>query len=163
MSAIPATSYTSRVLVDGTLALTLHIEPRHARDAFQLFCAPGTEIALAALKTEPKEAPPRERTEAQAEAWESLGELGRWAVLRCREPEFQRWTYEQAKADGYEGGKPGEGVARAWILEACGVFSRKELDHPKTALIFRRVIVRPYAAWLRSGAAERGVELEVTA
>ena len=50
MSAIEATSVKVATLVDGTLRVTFDIEPRHARDAFALFGAPGSEMALAALR-----------------------------------------------------------------------------------------------------------------
>lgn len=43
---------TARVstLVDGTLRVTIDIEPRDAQAAFRLFGTPGTAVALAALK-----------------------------------------------------------------------------------------------------------------
>lgn len=43
---------TARIstLVDGTLRVTIDIEPRDAQAAFRLFGTPGTAVALAALK-----------------------------------------------------------------------------------------------------------------
>ena len=37
-------------LVDGTLRLTVDIEPHAAQAAFRLFGSPGTAVAIAALK-----------------------------------------------------------------------------------------------------------------
>jgi hypothetical protein len=44
---------TARIstLADGTLRLTVDIEPRDAQAAFRLFGSPGTAVALAALTT----------------------------------------------------------------------------------------------------------------
>lgn len=43
---------TARVstLADGTLRVTVDVEPRDAQNAFLLFGVPGTAVALAALK-----------------------------------------------------------------------------------------------------------------
>lgn len=49
MSAIAATSYTSRVLVDGTLAMVIHIDPAQRDAAMRMFGAPGTAMGIAAL------------------------------------------------------------------------------------------------------------------
>ena len=49
---IEGSSARISTLVDGTLRLTVDIEPRNAQAAFILFGTPGTAIALAALKPE---------------------------------------------------------------------------------------------------------------
>lgn len=48
--AIEATSVSIKTLVDGSLRLTVEIEPFRALAAFTLFRQPGTVMALAALK-----------------------------------------------------------------------------------------------------------------
>lgn len=52
MSAILATSGAIRSLVDGTLRLTVDIEPSDAQAAFALFGRPGTSVALARITNE---------------------------------------------------------------------------------------------------------------
>jgi hypothetical protein len=47
---IEATSVTCKTLADGTLRLTVEIEPYNALAAFTLFRQPGTVMALAAIK-----------------------------------------------------------------------------------------------------------------
>lgn len=47
---IEATSVTCKTLVDGTLRITVEIEPNNALAAFALFRQPGTVMALAAIK-----------------------------------------------------------------------------------------------------------------
>jgi hypothetical protein len=48
---------TARIstLVDGTLRVTIDIEPRDAQAAFRLFGTPGTAVALAALNHQAQE------------------------------------------------------------------------------------------------------------
>jgi len=50
MTIIEAASVNVKTLADGTLRVSMDVEPRHAQAAFALFGAPGTPMALAALK-----------------------------------------------------------------------------------------------------------------
>jgi len=47
---IAASSVKLSTLVDGTLRITVEVEPSHALAAFELFRSPGTPMALAALQ-----------------------------------------------------------------------------------------------------------------
>jgi hypothetical protein len=47
---IEATSVAMKTLADGTLRITVEVEPYAALSAFALFRQPGTVMALAALK-----------------------------------------------------------------------------------------------------------------
>lgn len=47
--AVVAAAHTMRTLVDGSVAVTLHIDPRDAKQAFELFGVPGTPVAIAKL------------------------------------------------------------------------------------------------------------------
>jgi hypothetical protein len=51
---IEATSVAMKTLADGTLRIVVEVEPYRALDAFALFRAPGTVMALAAIK-QPKD------------------------------------------------------------------------------------------------------------
>jgi hypothetical protein len=51
---IEATSVAMKTLADGTLRIVVEVEPNNALDAFTLFRAPGTVMALAAIQ-QPKE------------------------------------------------------------------------------------------------------------
>lgn len=148
MSAIPATSYTSRVLVDGTLALTVHIEPSHRLDAQKLFSGPGTAMALAALVTPAEPPAPTPAPEPAKPRRERMGPLCEWAVYRCGEPKFQYWIglQHRARFGGELGSTPDDaaGALRALV----GVSSRKELDTPEIAERFKAQIMQPYSAWL---------------
>lgn len=135
MTAIAATSYTSRILVDGTLAMTIHIDPPFRDAAIALFGAPGSEMALAALQT------------AKAEPAPKGGELARWVAMRCQEAPFQRWlqerfTREWGDAPGFSPATWAASVIRA----VCGIESRAELDsNPEAANRLHRLIREPFA------------------
>lgn len=75
-----------------------------------------------------------------------LSELaGQW----CRLPAFQKWakvTFPDVAKALPLATRP-EQVAREIILQACGVLSRKELDHQDTAAMrFQELIRLPYMA-----------------
>ncbi len=136
MSVIEAASVGVKTMADGTLRLTVDIEPRNAQAAFALFGAPGTPMALAALKT-------------QAEAKEEKpkgGLLSQWAAMRCAEPEFQRWlkdTHTHAW-ESAPGATPAEKAAGA-VRGLCSIDSRAELDsNEQAAQTFHRIVRGPW-------------------
>lgn len=126
MTAIAGATHTLRVLVDGTLSISIMIEPRHAQDAFKLFGAPGTAVALAALLPDDQQPPEKEH--------KSGGELAKLASMWCRDADFQEWL---------KVGSPEE--ARSIILSRCGITSRRHLDHDEgAARIFHDRFRIPY-------------------
>ena len=124
-------------MADGTLRLSLDIEPRHAQAAFALFGAPGTPMALAALKVA--------SGEPQPEAPKG-GTLAQWVAMRCQESAFQRWLvtsfpFQAAHAVGDTDAKRAASIVRA----VCGIESRKELDSDKFAATRLHALIRePY-------------------
>lgn len=50
--AVSGSTTTIKTMADGTLRVSIDIEPRHAQAAFTLFGAPGTPVALARLTPE---------------------------------------------------------------------------------------------------------------
>jgi hypothetical protein len=129
MSVIEATAGTYRSRVDGTLVLSVEIEPRHVPDALKLFGTPGAPMALARLVVgagaEPE--PPAER----------VGPLCYWAVQRCKEPHFRVWFVNKITAT--------EEDAKRAIYALCDIKSRKELDtNADAADLFNEHVRRPY-------------------
>lgn len=124
MSAIEASSVGVRTMADGTLRLTVDIEPRHAQDAFKLFGAPGTPMALAALKVATHEPEKADKPKG--------GLLSQWAAMRCQEPAFQDWlaeTYPTFWQDNWGHMRPSKANAAAQtVRDLCGINSRAELD-----------------------------------
>ena len=51
-NVIEGASARISTLADGTLRVTVDIEPRDAQAAFRLFGTPGTAVALAALNSQ---------------------------------------------------------------------------------------------------------------
>lgn len=138
-------------MADGTLRISFDIEPRHAQDAFKLFASPGTPAAIAALTvgyaaakdTQIVRTPDMPVTENPVSEKPKIGPLAYWAVLRCKESEFQKWLAVSTEAD-----------ARDVILSVCEIDSRKLLDTDYTAgSRFREQILGPYSKHL----AARGI------
>lgn len=139
MSAIEATSGTYRSRVDGTVVLSVEIEPRYRAEALALFGMPGTPMALAALKV------------GLRVVEKSSGGVGHYcfkAVSLCQDPQFWKWlTYASMS-----GAKPESEAEAAVILRrACKVESRNELDTDTEARErFEKLIETPYRKWERA-------------
>ena len=134
MSAIEASTYTVRTLVDGTLSMTVHIEPRHAQAAFALLGAPGTSLALAALKA------PQEKPKG--------GEASKWLAMRCQEPAFQAWIAKEFSIlwAALNGTQDDQRAAHA-VRRLLGIESRAEIDNDDAVREkFDRLIRRPWMA-----------------
>lgn len=135
MSAIPAVSRTIKTMADGTLRLTIDIEPAHAQDAFALFGAGNVSMALAALNVgvaipEPEPEPLKGST------------LAKLAGQLVRNPDFWSWA---ASCDATVQDMLS---ADAWLKRRCGIASKKELDHdPKAAERFHWNIRLKFVAW----------------
>jgi len=136
MTVIESSSSSARTMADGTLRLTVDIEPRHSQAAFALFGAPGTPMALAALKS------------AKAEPAPKGGQLAQWVAMRCGEAAFQRWlqdTFPQQWQDAH-GDTPAKWAAST-VRAVCGVESRAELDNDDAAAVrFHTAIRKPFEA-----------------
>jgi len=123
-------------MADGTLRLSLDIEPRHSQAAFALFGAPGTPMALAALKS------------AKAEPAPKGGQLAQWVAMRCGEAAFQRWLQDTFPAQWQDahGDTPAKWAAST-VRAVCGIDSRAELDNDDAAAVrFHAAIRKPFEA-----------------
>lgn len=68
------------------------------------------------------------------------GDLARMAGIWCNDPRFQRWI-----------GATNPATAKAKLCFTCGIESRADLDHNKTAAaIFHESIRGPYMAHLKA-------------
>jgi len=138
---IEASSGTYRSRVDGTIVLSVEIDPRFRADALALFGMPGTPFALAALKTGYAAADEQPATPKK----DTRGPLCREACDYCDMREFQEWVAQigsntVATAD----------CAKEYIRQVCGVQSRKELDvNPGAAELFKAFIRIAFMRWQR--------------
>jgi hypothetical protein len=74
---------------------------------------------------------------------DTRGPLCKEACDYCALPDFQRWAVIPTR-----GGVACEDHAKRFILETCGVTSRKELDTDKRAgELFVRLVRIPFFAW----------------
>lgn len=142
MSAIPAASVNLKTMADGTLRVSFDIEPAQAQDAFRLFAAPGTPVAIAALQVgyaavkEPE--PPKE----------PIGPLCKWLVMRCAEPEFWAWINSETRGGVFWHVKS-EADAKEFVCSHLMIDSRKEIDNdPETAKAFNELVRYPFQKWL---------------
>ena len=136
MTVIESSSSSARTMADGTLRLTVDIEPRHSQAAFALFGAPGTPMALAALKSAKSEPAPKG------------GQLAQWVAMRCGEAAFQRWLQDAfpQQWQAAHGDTPAKWAAST-VRAVCGIESRAELDNDEAAAKrFHAVIRRPFEA-----------------
>jgi len=143
-AAIPATSYTSRVLVDGTLAMVIHFEPADREAAMKAYGAPGTPMGTAPLRIgaqQEAEAKPEKPDTPAADDRPKGGVWSQWLALRCNEPEFQDWLASCWPAIWSACGDPAETVRRI-----CEVNSRADIDNDPEALArFQERIRGPWA------------------
>ena len=144
MSAIPCSSVSLKTMADGTLRISLDIEPRDAQAAFALFATPGTPAALAALKVgyEQKLDTSPEPVQKSAENVHVGGPLAKLAGQWCADAGFREWIYVDTEAQAAE-------KVRAF----CKVDSRRMLDHdPEGAKLFKKLFRTPYMSHLKDGA-----------
>jgi hypothetical protein len=139
---IEATSGTYRSRVDGTIVLSVEIEPSHRAAALQLFGMPGTPLAIAALRV-------GHAAKSDAANDSPKGKVGPRclrAVMLCQEPEFWRWiTFASMSGAAPENDRE----ASAIVKRVCGITSRRELDTDETAWdCFVKKFEAPYVQWL---------------
>ena len=143
MSAVLGASSMIRTMADGTFRIQIDVEPRFAQQAFALFGAPGTPVALARITNE---AAVEQDRKAQREPEKPKGgPLAQWAAIRCAEYDFREFLWDMEGADAV----PTADEAAELIYAYCGITSRAELDNnPEAKRLFDQRIRRPYAAWL---------------
>ena len=152
-SAIMGASGACRTMADGSLRISIEIEPRHARAAFTLFGSPGTPVALARITDEAATAEARREFTAPEDRPKG-GALCKLAAMWSNEEEFHNFLAATMKwAKAYS--EPITSVVAANIIrETCGVASRADLDHDERAAhIFHRDFRLPYQRWLQGARA----------
>lgn len=131
-AAIEFATVGTKTMADGTLRLTVDIEPRDALAAFTLFRSPGTAGAVAAIRPAPGPAP-----EPEPAAPMKGGELSRVAAIMCKSVGFFEFVSslvdDTAEASSF------------MLCQICGVDQKRELDHnPGAATRFHELIRKPW-------------------
>lgn len=126
-----------RLMVDDTVRITIDFEPKDRAAVMAALGRTGQPVAVAALVIghAAKEDKPRDQR----------GPLCREACDLCAREDFRRWIAH----DDQE--LASEADAKLFIMEACGIMSRKELDEqPAAAERFRRVVRKPFLEYVRN-------------
>ena len=152
MSAIPASSVSLKTMADGTLRISFDVEPGQAQDAFKLFAAPGTQVAIAALKDGSfLEQPVTAISATKPKPREHLGDACYRVVLWCNEPsfwEFLNRTQFSSDTPWFDFVNSSRRAAQA-VKAICNVASSKELDTDNEAnKVWHRDIRQPYVDYL---------------
>jgi len=126
MTVIEASSVRVATMADGTLRLTVDIEPRNATAAFTLFGSPGVALGIAALKN------------SQESPKKALGgPLSQWVGIRCGEERFQKWL-----------GVESADAAAAEVRRRLQIDSRAEIDNnDEVRQVFELFVRQPWARY----------------
>jgi hypothetical protein len=137
MSIIEAAAMRLRTMADGSLRIECEVEPRHAQAAFALFGAPGTPMALAALRVAGSDTSPEPVAETPEPRQDKP--IAKWLALRCKEPAFRAWLAPLPQ------GPLSEDEARDLVCAVCRVTSRGLIDgNPEAEELFRSQIYGPW-------------------
>jgi hypothetical protein len=152
MTALQAASAGVKDMADGSLRITIEFEPRYARDAFALFGARGTQVAIAALMDgsihaqKPVAGIPTSEAEPPKEP---IGDCCRRAVQWCKEPLFMLFLNQTYPAPDHVVATEKE--AAEAVMALCSVNSRRELDTDNEGnKAWHRLIREPYRLWLQN-------------
>jgi hypothetical protein len=149
LRAVSGTRRAIKELVDGTIRVSVDVDPQYRRAFFELFPDIDTPIALAPLADD-FEHPEPGTDSAVVEAAKAAvkgGELAKLSGILCSDPEFQDWMIDRAGMTVLCPEIDREETVAALIREMCGVKSRAELDHNAAAAkIFHDQIRKPWAS-----------------
>lgn len=154
MSALEAASAGVKDMADGSLRITIEFDPRFAKEAFALFGARGTPLAIAALQvgyasksdTPPPNMAPNTGDVPPNIGKPKMGPLCTWVVQRCNEVEFLSWIAPVYRAFIGDVDRSdfasGADFCRHAVMVLCECDeSRKEIDTDahKAALFHERI------------------------
>lgn len=123
-----------RMLVDGTIAVTMHFEPKDRTAAMQMLGEPGAMVGVVRLKNGAGAAP--------APKPDPRGPLCMEAIGLCNNADFQAFVARNKLW------RPEPEAAKGYILATCGIDSRKEIDGNTEAQAKFRDMQQRYRAWL---------------
>jgi hypothetical protein len=150
--ALPAISRgIARTLVDGTIRITIEIEPRYALQAMAMLGMPGASIAVAGLAAAPDPDPDPEPDPEVEPAPEPEptpeppplkgGPLAMSVGMLCNDPNFQEFVHL------HTGHGPSRDVAAEYVRLFCRVSSRADLDHDNEARVRLQELMRQFRSF----------------
>ena len=143
MSAIAAVSRNVKTLADGTLRLTIDIEPNNAQEAFKYFGMPDVPMAIARLTQEASIEHAQTGTINEPKG----GAGSQWLAVRCGEPVF--WRFIEFAVGLNDGWIESVEMCDAEVKLYLNIISKKEVDNNKlNEQRFREMIRNPYTDWV---------------
>lgn len=128
---------------NGGAKIVLQLADADDLEAFKVMTVRKGKVAGQRLAVVMVEIGDDEQPVVQPEPKQRPGELCIMACTFCADEQFWEWA-DKTSEEVIEG----ENGAKAFILETCGVLSRKELDaQPTAAHRFHKLIREPYMAW----------------
>lgn len=145
MGAIEGKSVRVQTMSDGTLRVTVDIPPYKANEAFNMFGAPGIDVALVRLELDQyqditdtsvtQELPPTKTVSHQE---------SRLAAMFCKNPKFWQFIGDDAIEEKL---CQSEEDAVNYIYRVCKVSSRSEIDTNLEAKEAFHKIRRKFVQW----------------
>lgn len=130
----------AKEMPDGTLRVTVDIDPAFRNTFFQNFRVVGEPIALVAI-----------RTEAANPTTRKGGRLTKLAGEMCRHYGFRLFVSDQRG----QGMTPAdEDLSAMWLRKYCGVNSRRDLDYEPEAAERFRLLQAKFIAWAQENRLE---------
>jgi hypothetical protein len=144
-AAISAVRRQVREMVDGTLELRLHIEPKDKAEFHRLFPEIDMPVALAPLNPKAMNAAPAEPEK------EKPGPLCMLCVKWCEDENFIKWFQDKyPHADRFQ--VADKYTIRQYLCKLLSIQSRRELDtNPEAANRFQTLIRLPYMKYQQTG------------
>lgn len=135
MNAVSGTRRAFKELADGTIRVSIDLDPSQRRAFLDLFPDIDMPVALAPLVEDFEQQALKVVDEVVTEILKPKGgELAKLAGILCADPKFQDWISATSEED-----------AATELRARCGVTSRAELDHnAKAATIFHEHIRKPW-------------------
>lgn len=128
---------------NGGAKVVLQLADADDLESFKLMTVRKGKVAGQRLAVVMVEIGDDEQPVQQPEPKSRPGELCVMACTFCADPKFWEWA-DKISEEVIEG----ENGAKQFVLNMCGVLSRKELDaQPTAAERFHRTIRTPYLAW----------------
>lgn len=137
-------------MADGTIRVSIDIDPPHRALFLELFPNIDTPVALAPLNLNAgaQEQDGTDKAETTAASPAPIGPLCKLAVQWCKDEKF--WQFLNEALEGDERVES-EDAAKDFIGVTCQVISRRELDvYPDAAKTFHELIRIPYMEWQKA-------------
>lgn len=131
-----------RMLKDGTMAVTLHFEPKDRSIVMAMMGEPGASIACLRLKDGHAA-----KSAAPATTYRDLGSICKEAIDLCKNERFQQYVAHVKRMPA--GSSLSDAACKQFICLSCNVESRKELDTAEGARdLFIAHVRKPFVAWM---------------